>query len=167
VNLRVELRSDLRVGDDEQLLLRMNDDQDEVNVLRLALANAPAYRGIHGYEAAGAVALSCFAVASALDAEILIRGTRWSALGTRYGLATVGAVRALGCQVLPTVVYERGVRLPLSDRHVDVIASPYPAAFADYATLTKSQRAEVRALTQARFSDVVRAFDPRHQVEGA
>lgn len=36
------------------------------------------------------------------------------------------------------MIYERGVELPLSDRHVDVIVSPYPATFPDYASLTKS-----------------------------
>jgi len=166
VNLVVELRRDARVDDDEQLLLRLNDDLDEVNVLRLALANAPAYRSLPGHESTGAVAVSRFAVASQLDAEIIIRGTRWGDLGARYGLATVRELRALGCEVVPTVIYERGVRLPLSDRHVDVIACPYPTGFADYAALTGSQRAEVRALTQDRFSAVVRAFDPRHQIDG-
>lgn len=68
MNVRVELRYDLRVGDDEQLLLRMNDDHDELNILRLALAHAAAYRSIHGYESTGAIAVSCFAVGNALDA---------------------------------------------------------------------------------------------------
>ena len=166
MNLRVELRRDLRLADDEQLLLRMNDDHDEVNVLRLALANAAAYRTVPGYESTGAVALSCFAVGSALDAEIIIRGTHWGALGAKYGLATVGDMRALGCQVLPTVIYDRAVELPLSDRHVDVIACPYPAEFPEYGSLTRSQRAEVRERTLPDLSAVMRAFDPRRQIEG-
>lgn len=167
MNISVELRPDLRVGDNEQLLLRLNDDLDEVNVLRLALANAAAYRSLPGYESTGAVAVSCFAVASQLDAEIIIRGTRWGVLGAKYGLATAGDLRALGCEVVPTVVYDRGVRLPLSDRHVDVIVCPYPAGFVDYAALTRAQRSEVRALTQDRFRAAVRSFDPRHQIEEA
>lgn len=167
VTFRVELRTDLRVRDNEQLLLRFNDDFDEVNVLRLALANAAAYRSVPGYESTGAVAVSCFAVASRLDAEIIIRGTRWGDLGGKYGLATVGAIRALDCDVLPTVIYRRGVEIPLPDRHVDVIVSPYPAGFDEYATLTRSQRADVRALTLGRLHAVVRAFDPRQQIEEA
>ena len=58
------------------------------------------------------------------------------------------------------MIYERGVELPLSDRHIDVIVYPDPAGFPDDASLNKSQRAEVRALTQPHFSAVVRAFVP-------
>ena len=51
---RVVVRADGRIGDDEQLLLRMNNDSDVVNALKLALANAPAYRAVPGFEQSGA-----------------------------------------------------------------------------------------------------------------
>lgn len=111
--------------------------------------------------------MSCFAVAGPLDAEIIIRGTRWDVLGAKYGLATVGTMRSLGCNVLPTVLYDDAVELPLPDRHMDVIVSPYPPGVAEYQTLTRSQRAELRAQTQDRFHTVLRAFDPRREIEQA
>lgn len=75
---RVVVREDRRVDADEQLLLRMNDDRDVTNALKLALADAPAYRVLPGFERAGAVAVSCFAVADDIEAQIVVRGTRWS-----------------------------------------------------------------------------------------
>lgn len=99
---RVTLRDDARIGDDDQLLLRMNDDRDLTNGLKLALADAPAYRTVPGFELTGAVAVSCFLVATDLDAQIVVRGTRWSV----YGLASVARLRALGCTLVATEVFD-------------------------------------------------------------
>lgn len=157
---RVTLREDARIGDDDQLLLRMNDDRDLTNALKLALADAPAYRAVPGFELTGAVAVSCFLVATDIDARIVVRGTRWSV----YGLASVARLRALGCTLVATEVFDGEEPLPLSDRHVDVIVCPYPPGTAEYATLTKSERNQLRASLAERFDAVLRAFDPRRTV---
>jgi len=136
---RVVVRADRRIGDDEQLLLRMNNDSDVVNALKLALANAPAYRVVPGFEQSGALTVSCFAVVDEIEAQIVVRGTRWS----WYGLTRVG---------------------DLSDRHVDVIVCPYPPGTGDYATLTKTGRSSLRASLEDRFTVVLRAFDPRRTI---
>jgi hypothetical protein len=157
VTRRVVLRDDRRVGDAEQLLLRMNDDRDVTNALKLALADAPAYRVVPGFEPSGAVTVSCFAVADDLEAQIVVRGTRWS----RYGLARISDLRALGCDLIATDVFDGEDLLPLSDRHFDVIVSPYPPGTPDYAVLAKAQRSQLRASLEDRFTAVLRAFDPR------
>ena len=73
------MRDDRRIEDGEQLLVRMNDDRDVANALKLALAlaNAPAYRVVPGFERSGALTVSCFAVADEIEAQIVVRGTRW------------------------------------------------------------------------------------------
>jgi hypothetical protein len=157
VTLRVVVRADHRIDDSDQLLLRMNEDSDVVNALKLALANAPAYRVIPGFERSGALTVSCFAVANEIEAQIVVRGTRWS----RYGLARVSDLRALGCDLVATDVFDGPDLLPLSDRHVDVIVGPYPAGTAGYATLTKAERSSLRVSLGDRFTAVLRAFDPR------
>jgi len=120
VTRRVTLRDDARMGEDDQLLLWMNDDRDVTNALKLALAEAPAYRVVPGFGLSGAVAVSCFLVATDIDARIVVRGTRWSV----YGLATVARLRALGCTLVATEVFDGEEPLPLSDRHVDVSCAP-------------------------------------------
>lgn len=47
---RVVVREERWAGNDQQLLLRMNDDRDVGNALKLALAYAPAYRVLPGLE---------------------------------------------------------------------------------------------------------------------
>ncbi len=94
---RIVLRDDRRLSDSEQLLVRMNDDRDVANALKLALAEAPAYRVVPGFEVSGALTVSCFAVADEIEAQIVARGTRWS----WYGLSRVSELRALGCQLVP------------------------------------------------------------------
>ena len=153
---RIAVREDCRLDDDAQLLIRLNDDRDVTNALKLALAEAPAYQLIPGY-AFGAVTVSCFLVRGDLEAQIVVRGTRWSV----YGLARVGDLRALGCAVVATDVYEGEEPLPLSDRHVDVIVCPYPPAAAPYADLNKVERGRLRARLADQFTTVLRAFDPR------
>ncbi|MDA8331748.1 MAG: hypothetical protein M0027_11225 [Candidatus Dormibacteraeota bacterium] len=117
---RVAVRADRRIGDGEQLLLRMNNDSDVVNALKLALADAPAYRVVPGFERSGALTVSCFAVADEVEAQIVVRGTRWS----WYGLARAGDLRALGCHLVATDIFDGDDLMPLSDRHVDVIVCP-------------------------------------------
>jgi len=134
---RVVVRADRRIDDAEQLLLRMNDDRDVGNALKLALAEAPAYREVSGFERSGAVSISCFAVADDVEAQIVVRGTRWAV----YGLASVAKLRALGCVLVATDVYDNDERLPLSDRHVDVIVCQYPAGVGSYAGLVRADRA--------------------------
>ncbi|MHB1929832.1 MAG: hypothetical protein ACYDEN_03095 [Acidimicrobiales bacterium] len=154
---RVTVRNDGRIGDDDQLLLRMNDDRDVTNALKLALAETPAYRVVPGFELTGAVAVSCFLVATDVDAQIVVRGTRWSV----YGLASVARLRTLGCTLVATEVFDGEEPLPLSDRHVDVIVCLYPPGVAEYATLTRAEPSRLRASLDERFSTVLRAFDPR------
>ena len=62
--------------DDQQLLLRMNDDRYVNDALKLALAYAPAYRVVPGFEQSGAVTVSCFQVRDDVEARILVRGSR-------------------------------------------------------------------------------------------
>lgn len=124
---RIVLRDDRRLSDSEQLLVRMNDDRDVANALKLALAEAPAYRVVPGFEVSGALTVSCFAVADEIEAQIVARGTRWS----WYGLSRVSELRALGCQLVATNVFDGDELLPLSDHHVDVIVCPYPPEMAD------------------------------------
>jgi len=88
VTQRIAVRDDRRVGDGEQLLVRMNDDRDIANALKLSLANAPAYRAVPGFERSGALTVSCFAVADEIEAQIVVRGTRWS----WYGLARASSL---------------------------------------------------------------------------
>jgi hypothetical protein len=160
VTQRVALRDDQRIDHGQQLLLRMNNDQDVTNALKLALAGAPAYRVVPGYEQTGALAISCFAVADEIEAQIVVRGTRWS----QYGLAHVSDVQALGCQLAATNVFDDDDLLPLSDRHVDVLVCAYPPDIGEYATLGKADRALLRASLASQFTTVLRAFDPRRTV---
>ncbi|MGH9068259.1 MAG: hypothetical protein ACRD0J_12355 [Acidimicrobiales bacterium] len=157
---RIVVRDDPRTGRDGQLLLRMNDDRDLTNALKLALAGSGAYRIVPGFEASGALAVSCFAVTGEDDAEDVVRATRW----TRYGLAQVGDLLDLGCRLVATDVFDGEDLLPLSDRHVDVIACAYPSGAAPYVELSKAERAELRASLEERFNAVLRAFDPRRTV---
>ncbi len=157
VTQRIAVRDDRRVGDGEQLLVRMNDDRDIANALKLSLANAPAYRAVPGFERSGALTVSCFAVADEIEAQIVVRGTRWS----WYGLARASDLRALGCDLVATDVFDGDDLLPLSDRHIDAIVCPYPSDKADYATLTKAERSVLRSSLSDRFTAVLRAFDPR------
>jgi hypothetical protein len=69
--------------------------------LKLALANAPSYRVIPGFEQSGALTVSCFAVANEIEAQIVGRGMRWS----WYGLARRNDLRALGCDLVATDVF--------------------------------------------------------------
>jgi hypothetical protein len=158
---RVVLRDDVRIGDAAQLLLRMNDDRDVNNALKLALAEAPAYRVVPGFEPSGAVSVSCFAVADEIEARILVRGTRWS----WYGSARVSELEDLGCLIIPTEVYDGDELLPLSDRHVDVIVCPYPPDVDPYAVLSKADRERLRASLYERFRAILRAFDPRRRAD--
>lgn len=138
----------------------MNDDRDIGNALKLALAFAPAYRALPGLESTGAVTVSCFEVSDEVEAEILVRGSRWS----WYGLATAGSLRRLGCELVGTDVYEGDELLPLSDRHVDVVVCPYPAGVPDYAVLDRTARTRLRQGLTKRYELVLRAFDPRRSV---
>jgi len=135
----------------------MDDDRDVADASKLALADAPASRVVPGFELSGALSVSCFAVADESEAQIVVRGTRWS----WYGLTQVSDLRALGCELIATDVFDGDDLLPLSDRHVDVIVCPYPSEMADYATLTKTVRGALRASLRDRFTTVLRAFDPR------
>ena len=81
-----------------------------------------------------------------------------------YGLASVADLRSLGCTLVATDVFDDDDRLPLSDRHVDVIVCPYPAGTEPYAALARADRAHVRANLEPRFSVVLRAFDPRRSL---
>ncbi len=154
---RVRLRGDGQVGQDEQLLVRMNDDHDVINALKLTLAHAPAYQVVPGFEPCGALAISCLAVANELEAQIIVRGTQWSI----YGLAQAGELRALGCSLVATEVLDGDELLPLSDRHVDVLVCAYPPDLAEYVALSRTERAKLRAGLLDRFATVLRAFDPR------
>ena len=69
-----------------------------------------------------------------------MRGTRWF----WYGLARASDLRAPRCDLVATDVFDGDDLLPLSDRHVDAIACPYPSGTADYATLTKAERSVLR-----------------------
>lgn len=158
---RIEPRTDARIADDEQLLLRMNDDHDVVAALKLALGAADAYRAIPGFESKGAIAVSCFLVADDVEAGIVVRGTRWSV----YGLAPVGRLRSLDFDVVATNVYDGDDLLPLSDRHADVIIAPYPTGLAPYAQLQKAEQRRLRDTIQDRFVTALRAFDPRRTVD--
>jgi hypothetical protein len=157
---RVVLRDDRRTRDDQQLLLRMNDDRDIANALKLALAFAPAYRVVPGFGETGALTVSCFAVANELEAQIVVRGSRWSS----YGLTTAGELRGLGCDLIATDVFDGEDPMPLSDRHLDVVVCPYPPGWADYASLNKTERARMREGLLGRFSAVLGAFDPRRSI---
>ncbi len=70
---------------------------------------------------AGALTVSCFSVTDEVEAQIVVRGTRWSV----YGVARVGDLLTLGCRLVATDAFENEDLLPLSDRHVDVIV-PLP-----------------------------------------
>ena len=157
---RVVPRADREALDDQQLLVRMNDDRDVGNALKLALAFAPAYRALRGFESTGAVTVSCFEVSDEVEARILVRGSRWS----WYGLAAAGSLRDLGCQLVGTDVYEGDELLPLSDRHIDVVVCPYPVGVPDYAALDRGTRARLRESLSTRYGAVLRAFDPRRSV---
>lgn len=158
---RIELRPDARIEDHQQLLVRMNDDRDVVAAMKLALAGAEAYRVLPSFAETGAIAVSCFLVADHIEAEIVVRGTRWSV----YGIAPVGRLQSLGVDLVATNVYDGDDLLPLSDRHVDVIVGPYPAGLAPYAQLPKPQQRQLREDLRERFTLVLRAFDPRRTLD--
>ena len=73
---RIVLRADVRVHDNQHLLLRMNDDRDVVAAMKLALGAAEAYRAVPAFAGTGAIVVSCFLVADDVEAEIVVRGTR-------------------------------------------------------------------------------------------
>lgn len=100
---------------------------------------------------------SCFRVRDDVEAQILVRGSRWS----WYGLATAGALGDLGCQLVGTDIYEGDELLPLSDRHIDVVVCPYPAGWPDCVALGRAGRARLRESLAGTYSSALRAFDPR------
>jgi hypothetical protein len=106
------------------------------------------------------VAVFCFTVADGIEAKTMVRETRWSA----HGLARAADLRALGCPLIATDIFDDDEILPLSDRHVDVLVCAYPAGAADYAALSRADRASLRASLADRFTAVLRAFDPRRTV---
>lgn len=159
--MRVEIRQDPRIRSDSQLLLRFNRDADPRIVLRNSLSSAPDYRVLPGYESAGAVVVSCFLVTGRVEAEVIVRGTRWS----YYGLASIGDVEALGCQVVATDITDEDGPIPLSELHVDVIVGVYPPGVGEYDQLPRAERARVLEQQLPRFERVLRTFDPRQLLE--
>jgi hypothetical protein len=71
---RVTPRQDRRIADDTQLLVRFNDDHDSAMALRNALRDVGLYRVIPGYEATGAITISCFIVIDEREARVLTAG---------------------------------------------------------------------------------------------
>lgn len=110
----VRPRVDDRLTDLTQLLVRFNDDHDPAMALRNALREATTYRVIPGYERSGALTISVFIVADEREAQILTGGLGQS----RYGLATVGALRHRGYEVVPTDVEEQALRVFDPRRHI-------------------------------------------------
>ena len=53
------------------------------------------------------------------DAEVLAGGEGYET----FGLATVGRLRGLGYEVVATDVFDDGVPVPFSERHVDVLSA--------------------------------------------
>jgi hypothetical protein len=91
-------------------------------------------------------------------------GNKLARLRSWYGLATAGSLRALGCQLVGTDVYEGNDLLPLSDRYIEAVVCAYPAGVGDYAALDRGARARLRESLSARYAAVLRAFDPRRSV---
>ena len=88
----VQLRTDTRVRDDAQLLVRFNDDADVANAPRLALADAHRYRVLPGYAEHGAVTVSVFLVTGTTEARTLTAG-----IGQHlFGLTDAATARAGG-----------------------------------------------------------------------
>lgn len=126
--------------------------------LRQALLSAPLYRNFPGYEAAGAVTVSTFIVAGQSDAEDLAAGEGYET----FGLAAVGRLRGLGYEVVATDVFEDGVPVPFSDRHVDVVVCRYPEGQGLYEpALPKAARKKVREELLPLYKAALNAFEPR------
>ena len=109
--------------------------------LRQARLSAPLYRNVPGYEAAGAVTVSTLIMVDRSDAEVLAGGEGYET----FGLATVGRLRGLGYEVVATDVFDDGVPVPFSERHVDVLVCRYPEGQGLYEPeLAKAARKKVR-----------------------
>jgi hypothetical protein len=157
VSRLVQLRTDARVRDDAQLLVRFNDDADVANALRLALADADRYRALPGYAEHGAVTVSVFLVTGTTEARTLTAG-----IGQHlFGLTDAAAVRAAGFDVVATTIVEDGEPLPFSDRHADLIVAGYPAGKLPYRELSRIDRRLVRESLTRMYEQALRLFDPR------
>lgn len=103
------MRHDRRISDDEQLLVRMNDDQDVANALKLALADAPAYRVVSGFELSGAVIISCFTVADEIETQVDNRPLHRRLVSVRPSAINRRSARRstmIGVEDLPQVVVD-------------------------------------------------------------
>ena len=83
-----------------------------------------------------------------------------------YGLATAVALRLLGYGVVGTDVEEDGVPIPFCERHADVIVSAYPEHEVPYSDrLSPAVRRAIRASLLRSYTEALRAFDPRHDID--
>ena len=123
----------------------------------MALISSRLYRALPGYEDRGAVCVSAFLVVDESDARGLLRDVVWE----HYGLSTAGAVRSVGYEVVGTDIEEDGQLIPFSDRHVDVVAAPYPMDIAPYDDLSRSDRRALRENLAPEYQRALRLFDPR------
>ena len=131
--------------------------------LRNALRDVGLYNVLAGYEVTGAITISCFIVIDEREARVLTAGVGQ----TLYGLATVGALRERGYEVVATDVEEDGSLIPFSDRHVDVIVGEYPRDLQGYnERLRPAERRAVRARLLPDYEAALRAFDPRKPIAG-
>ncbi|MGH8991821.1 MAG: hypothetical protein ACRDZ7_09885 [Acidimicrobiia bacterium] len=145
------------------MLVRFNDDHDPAMALRNALRDISLYRVLPGYEEAGAITISCFIVTDDREARVLTAGVGQSL----YGLATAGALRDRGYDVVATDIEEDGSLIPFSDRHVDVVVGEYPPDLPAYdERLRPAERRAVRARLLPGYEAALRAFDPRRPIAG-
>jgi hypothetical protein len=158
---RVVHRPDRVVEDAQQLLVRFGQDADVAQALRLALISSHLYGEIPGYEPLGAICVSAFLVESESEARTMLEDVIWG----HYGLATAGAIRSAGYEVIGTDIEEDGELIPLSDRHVDVVVAAYPDGLAPYDDLTRHERRAVREALITVYERALRLFDPRREAD--
>ncbi|MGH8997763.1 MAG: hypothetical protein ACRDY7_00020 [Acidimicrobiia bacterium] len=145
------------------MLVRFNDDHDPAMALRNALRDVGLYKVLPGYEATGAITISCFIVTDEREARVLTAGVGQSL----YGLTTAGALHERGYDVVATDIEEDGSLIPFSDRHVDLVVGEYPPDLPGYDEgLRPAERRAVRARLLPNYEAALRAFDPRKPIPG-
>lgn len=151
--------ADVRLADDEQIVLRLGTASDVDQTIRASLGHYFAYAGVlseNGLEGAGALPLSVYLK----DRRQPSSAYRAGPFQRAYRTTTVGRVRAAGVEIWATAVAIEGQRLPLSDAHADLVVSTRSDVLPDaYAAADKTERRRLRELLRPEFEAVLAVFD--------
>jgi len=161
VSFAVSLRADEhRLGDDQQLVLRLGTDADVDQTIRSSLGHYLSYAGVLlelGLAGAGALTLSTYL----LEPDRSPSDFRVGPFQRAYRTTTVGTARAAHVPIWATDVAVEGRPLPMSDFHLDLVVAVESDVLPDaYRDADKAERRRLRDLLRPRFEHVLALFGP-------